>query len=129
MAEHHYTRGRMHCPARITAAILALAVIGGGARSAEPGVDSPTASTKDASTTQVVTIQNMQFEPAELIVERGTRVVWVNKDLFPHTATARAFDSGSIGTDASWSYVADQAGEHAYLCTFHPTMKGRLIVK
>ncbi|HEY0939749.1 MAG TPA: cupredoxin family copper-binding protein [Steroidobacter sp.] len=117
------TRGRMHCPAQTAAAILALAVIGGSARSAENGADGTD------STTQVVTIQNMQFEPAELIVKRGSRVVWINKDLFPHTATAQEFDSGSIQAGASWSHVASRPGEHAYLCSFHPTMKGRLIVR
>src|SRR5690606_17938054 len=109
--------------------ILALAVIG-GARAAEPGVDRPAADGDAANVdTQVVTIQNMKFEPAELIVKRGSRVVWVNKDMFPHTATAKAFDSGSIAADASWSHVASEPGEHAYLCSFHPTMKGRLIVR
>jgi len=40
----------------------------------------------------------MQFNPAELTVHRGDRVVWVSKDLFPHTATAKdkTFDSGTI---------------------------------
>lgn len=86
---------------------------------------------QDAATTQVVTIQNMQFDPPELIVKPGSRVVWINKDLFAHTATATAktFDSGSIEVDASWSYVANQPGDYAYVCAFHPTMKGRLIVR
>lgn len=110
---------------RRTAAILALAVFGGGALFAEQGMDGTTTD----STEHVVTIQNMQFEPAELIVKRGSRVVWINKDLFPHTATAKTFDSGSIEANASWSYVASEPGDHAYLCAFHPTMKGRLIVR
>lgn len=73
----------------------------------------------------------MQFDPAELTVKRGTRVVWINKDLFAHTATATAksFDSGNIEVDASWSYVASEPGDYAYVCTLHPTMKGRLIVQ
>lgn len=79
--------------------------------------------------THVVTIQGMQFEPAELVVERGSRVVWVNEDLVPHTVTAKAFDSGNIPVNASWSHVASQPGDHAYLCAFHPTMKGKLIVR
>lgn len=83
------------------------------------------------SATHTVIIENMRFSPDELTVKRGDRVVWVNKDLFPHTVTAdgKAFDSGSIAVDASWSYVTNQPGDYAYLCTFHPTMKGRLIVR
>ncbi|HEV2551108.1 MAG TPA: cupredoxin family copper-binding protein [Stellaceae bacterium] len=77
-----------------------------------------------------VTIENMQFQPQELIVHRGDRIVWVNKDLFPHTVTAdKIFDSGSIASNASWSYSARKSGEYAYGCTFHPTMKGKLKVQ
>jgi plastocyanin len=78
-----------------------------------------------------VVIENMQFNPAELQVHPGERIVWVNKDLFPHTATAaaHAFDSGSIAANSSWTYVAGKAGEYPYGCTFHPTMKGTIKVQ
>jgi plastocyanin len=57
-------------------------------------------------------------------------VVWVNKDPFPHTATARGnFDSGSIAAGRSWSLVAREPGDYAYICTLHPGMKGTLIVQ
>jgi len=63
-------------------------------------------------------------------VKRGDRVVWMNKDPFPHTATAHGtFDSGSIAPGHSWSYSARKPGEFAYVCTFHPGMKGTLIVQ
>jgi plastocyanin len=78
-----------------------------------------------------VVIENMQYNPPELRVHRGERIVWVNKDLFPHTVTAaaHAFDSGSIAPGASWTYVAGKTPEYAYGCTFHPTMKGILKVQ
>ena len=78
-----------------------------------------------------VVIENMQYNPPELRVHRGDQIVWVNKDLFPHTVTAaaHAFDSGSTAAGASWTYVADKTGEYAYGCTFHPTMKGILKVQ
>jgi plastocyanin len=78
-----------------------------------------------------VVIENMQYNPAELRVHRGDRIVWVNKDLFPHTVTAasHAFDSQSIAANASWTYVANKAGQYAYGCTFHPTMKGLIEVQ
>ena len=83
-----------------------------------------------AGASHTVTIENMQFNPVQLTVHRGDRIVWVNKDLFPHTATAdKGFDSGSIAADASWSYVANKSGEYAYHCTFHPTMKGKITVQ
>ena len=78
-----------------------------------------------------VVIENMQFNPPQLTVHRGDRIVWVNKDLFPHTVTAvnKTFDSGSIAAGSSWSYVARSSGEFAYGCTFHPTMKGTIKVQ
>jgi plastocyanin len=78
-----------------------------------------------------VTIENLQFTPQALTVRRGDRIVWVNKDLFPHTATAdgKVFDSGTIAANASWSYVASRPGEYSYGCTFHPTMKATLTVR
>jgi plastocyanin len=73
----------------------------------------------------------MQYGEATLTVRKGDRVTWVNKDMFPHTATAGdgTFDSGSIAANASWTYTADKTGEYPYICTFHPTMKARLIVQ
>lgn len=88
-----------------------------------------TETSNDAQDTQVITIENMQFNPAQLTVNRGTRIVWKNRDLFPHTATGKHFDSGTIEADKSWTYVANEPGDFAYLCSFHPTMKGRLIVR
>ena len=38
--------------------------------------------------THVVVIEQMRFDPPALTVQPGDRVVWVNKDLFPHTASA-----------------------------------------
>jgi plastocyanin len=77
-----------------------------------------------------VTIEGLMFQPPTLTVNRGDRINWVNKDLFPHTVTANggAFDSHEIAPGASWSYVAGKAGEYAYRCTLHPTMVARLTV-
>lgn len=73
----------------------------------------------------------MQFKPVTLTVHRGDRIVWVNKDLFPHTVTGtnKVFDSGGIAAGSSWTYVANKVGEFPYGCTFHPTMKAALTVQ
>jgi len=79
--------------------------------------------------THTVTIEGTQFAPASLTVNRGDTVVWVNKDPFPHTATAKGvFDSKIIAAGKSWRYKATRAGEFQYVCTLHPTMKGTLAV-
>jgi plastocyanin len=80
--------------------------------------------------THTVTIEGMKFVPASLTVKKGDRVVWKNKDVVPHTATAkRGFDSRSIAAGKSWSHVARKPGRHDYVCTFHPGMKATLVVQ
>lgn len=77
-----------------------------------------------------VVIDGFAFKPAELSVARGDTVVWRNDDPVPHTATAKGvFDSGSIAAGASWKYVAKKPGRYPYVCTFHPIMKGTLVVR
>jgi plastocyanin len=72
----------------------------------------------------------MAFVPEVLTVNKGDTVVWVNKDLFPHTATAQGgFDSHEIAASKTWRFVAKKAGRTPYICTLHPTMKGALIVR
>lgn len=105
--------------ARTAAAVLAAAALIPGATSCTPG-----------PAVHTVTMEAMRFQPADLKVRVGDTVIWVNKDLFPHTATARGvFDSGSIAPDASWRYTVAASGVTDYDCTFHPTMKGRLVAE
>ena len=92
------------------------------------------ASTSDVpsdSAARVIVIENMQFSPQNLVVKSGERITWVNKDLFPHTATAdaKSFDSRAIAPNASWIWVAGKSGSYAYGCTFHPTMKATVTVQ
>ena len=81
--------------------------------------------------THTVTIESMRFQPEMLTVAPGDTVVWVNKDLVPHTATSEAggFDSKTIQADKSWRHTVRTKGDIAYLCTFHPTMKATLRVE
>ena len=60
----------------------------------------------------------------------GDTIVWVNKDLLAHTATAKggAFDSKVIQPGASWRFVAKTVGAFPYICSFHP-MNGTLTVR
>ena len=81
--------------------------------------------------THTITIEGMRFQPERLTVERGDTIVWVNKDLVPHTATSKGghFDSKLIQTDKSWKHTVRKKGDFAYICTFHPTMKAMLQVE
>ena len=80
--------------------------------------------------TRTVTIEGMKFSPETVTVKAGDRSVWNNKDVVPHTATAKGvFDSGSIAVGKSWSHVAPKPGRYEYVCTFHPGMKATLVVQ
>jgi plastocyanin len=81
--------------------------------------------------THTVTIEGMRFQPDVVTVSRGDTIVWINKDLVPHTATSKAgrFDSKTIPPDDSWKHVVGAQGDFTYICTFHPTMKGTLRVR
>jgi len=83
--------------------------------------------------THTIEIQGMQFHPAVLTVARGDTVVWINRDIVPHTATragkgAITWDTGQLSAGASGRYIARRAGVARYTCTFHPTMHGKLVI-
>ena len=114
----------LHRMGLFAAAGLVLALSGGGAVF-EPHGAAPVAKR------HVVEIKGFGFEPAELTVAPGDTVVWINRDLVPHTATAEdeAWDSGTLGENASWQMIASAKGRHHYFCRFHPTMKSALVVE
>jgi plastocyanin len=80
--------------------------------------------------THTVTIDGARFSPAELTVSAGDTVVWVNKDILAHTATAKdgSFDSKVIQPGKSWRFIVKRKGAVPYTCSFHP-MNATLTVK
>lgn len=94
-----------------------------------PFVATPTPAAGGAATHTVV-IEAMAFHPQRLTVRRGDTVVWINKDPFPHTATAAGvFDSRSIPAGGSWKQSMRKPGKSAYLCTLHSNMQAVLEVE
>jgi len=82
--------------------------------------------------THTVEIRGMAFEPAVDTVAVGDTIVWVNRDIVPHTATASGhtkWDTGQIRQGQTGRYVATQRGEARYVCSLHPTMHGRLVIR
>jgi len=78
-----------------------------------------------------VTIAALEYSPERIQIRKGDTVEWDNNDLTPHTVTSEngsELDSGSIEADASWSHTFTQTGEFPYFCTFHPEMKGTIVV-
>jgi len=83
--------------------------------------------------TQEIVIDNFTFAPATVTIAPGTRVVWVNHDDVPHTATStgkpRRFDTGALDTDQKYAHVFTEPGTYNYFCAVHPKMTGQIIVK
>jgi plastocyanin len=113
----------------IAVALLVSGVAACSHTSADGGGSAAEAAPQPVSHT--VTMEGTAYDPVDLTVRPGDTVVWVNKDLFPHTATATSgtFSSGSIDVNASWSFVAKDKGVFAYSCTFHPLMRGTITVQ
>ena len=82
-----------------------------------------------APQTHVVVIDKMKFGVLPAKVKAGDTILWVNKDMFRHTATA---SDGSFAIDlpagASGKTVIGKAGAHPFLCKYHPGMRGVLQV-
>jgi plastocyanin len=78
----------------------------------------------------VVVIDDLKFGaiPAEL--HRGDTIVWDNRDIFRHTATAqdKSFDV-DLQAGAKGRTVLRKAGTIPFLCKYHPGMRGELRVK
>ena len=126
MGRHVFHGHRLVAAALGCAAVLVapgLAAAGLAAAASAPG--------RAAAHVHTVAIEGMQFSPATFQVRRGERIEWVNKDLVPHTVTARdgSFDSKSIAAGASWSWVATHAGSVAYACAYHPDMTATVTIR
>jgi plastocyanin len=78
-----------------------------------------------------ISIDNFTFAPAEITIEPGTTVKWVNHDDIPHTVveTGKAFRSKTLDTDDSFSMTFTSSGSFAYFCSLHPHMTGKVIVR
>jgi plastocyanin len=78
-----------------------------------------------------IKIEDFVFEPAEITVEPGTRITWINKDDAPHTATSteEKFNSGGLDTDDKFSFVFSDRGDFPYYCALHPHMKAVIKVR
>lgn len=85
--------------------------------------------TNTVAKTVKVNIVNFTFDPATVTINKGDTVIWTNSDSVAHTATGNKFDSGSLGKGATFRFTFSTTDAFDYICTFHPNMKGQVIVK
>lgn len=76
-----------------------------------------------------IVIDKMQFGAVPAGLRVGDSILWVNRDLFRHTATAadRSFDI-DLPPGKSAKTTLRKPGTIAVSCKFHPGMKARLIL-
>ena len=81
-----------------------------------------------APTVHTVVIDKMKFGTPPPNLRAGDIILWVNRDFFRHSATAR---DGSFNLDLpsrmSGRTVVKRTGAIPFFCKYHPGMKGVLV--
>jgi len=73
----------------------------------------------------VVEIRGFKFVPQRPALAPGDIVVWINKDIVPHTVTAKdgSWDSDLIEVGKQWTTKITRGMATDYFCAYHPMMK------
>ena len=111
-------------------------VLAGGTAVAQPAGGSPApaasaAPSPEPSPISTIHIRDFAYVPASVTIHPGQTVRFVQDDSTAHTVTAvdKSFDSGNLDKGKSWTHTFDKEGTYAYLCAYHPTMRGTVVVK
>jgi plastocyanin len=85
---------------------------------------------KKEGQSHAVTIKGMAFNPAQLEIAVGDSVVWTNKDDRDYNVVAKdsSFKSDSLRKGDTFKYTFTKAGQFTYVCSYHPRMKGVIVV-
>lgn len=83
-------------------------------------------------------MSNIQFNPANIRISKGTKVTWVNDDALDHFVNTDShpahtylpgMNSRSLARGASHSFTFDEGGFYPYHCSAHAsTMSGAVLV-
>ena len=79
---------------------------------------------------------NECWSPADITINAGDTVHWMNVDTAAHTVTGGSpadgpsgvFDSSLVMVDATYEFTFDEAGSYDYFCMVHPWMTGSVTV-
>ncbi len=79
---------------------------------------------------------NSCWSPADITINAGDTVHWMNLDTAAHTVTGGSpadgpsgvFDSSLVMVDATYEFTFDDAGSYDYFCMVHPWMVGSITV-
>jgi len=79
---------------------------------------------------------NLCYSPADITINAGDTVEWINVDTAAHTVTGGSpadgpsgvFDSSLVMAGASYAFTFNDAGSYDYFCMVHPWMTGSVTV-
>ena len=79
---------------------------------------------------------NACYLPADITINAGDTVEWINVDTAAHTVTGGSpadgpsgvFDSSLVMADATYAFTFEDAGIYNYFCMVHPWMLGSVTV-
>lgn len=77
-----------------------------------------------------VEIKDMKFVPDSLVVKKGDKVIFINRDMVNHCVTEEVkngWTSSAIPGGEDWMLVVNKSSN--YYCAIHMVMKGKIIVK
>jgi plastocyanin len=104
---------------------------GGGSSATTPKASgNPAAPSGDAVRSAKVDIADFAYDPDPVTVEAGGKVIWLNRDSAPHTASAKdgSFATGTLQQGKLKSETFKTPGTHTYVCQIHPFMHGTVVV-
>jgi plastocyanin len=91
---------------------------------------SETPEEKPASSLYIVQIEQMKFLPADINVNKGDTVMWINNDIVAHDVTEeknKSWSSSLLQPGKSWKLVVKESAD--YYCSIHAVMKGSIAIK
>lgn len=78
--------------------------------------------------TATIVVDKLAFGELPASLRVGDTVVWVNRDMFRHSATATGHFDVDLPPGAQRRMLLTKAGAFAFTCKYHPGMTGVLKV-
>lgn len=108
--------------------VLVLGAAGCGGGDGDEGADTPGTAAMQVD----ADIKDFEYVPPKLTVSTGGRVSWTNEDSANHTVTfadKKLESIGNLRTNQKRLVTFATAGEYAYVCAYHPSMRGTVVVR
>lgn len=98
-----------------------------GALIAAATIASP-AGAKGLAHTATIAVDKLAFGSIPANLRVGDSILWVNRDIFRHSATAKGHFDVDLPAGARRRTLLTKAGTFPFTCKYHPGMKGVLKV-